>query len=151
MLDYFVPGQPIPQGSKTAAVISGRAVMFDANKKLKSWRQAITMATNLELTRLRWTGYEPGDALVVFLHFHLERPKSVKRLEPTVKPDLDKLVRAVLDGITDARAWNDDSQVVAVYATKNYGVPGVEIRVYNKSVTNQDTLLKALQKSPQHD
>jgi Holliday junction resolvase RusA-like endonuclease len=98
------------------------------------------MATNLELTRLRWTGYEPGDALVVVLHFHLERPKTVRRLEPTVKPDLDKLVRAVLDGITDARAWNDDSQVIAVWATKSYGVPGVEIRVYNKSVTNQDTV-----------
>ena len=146
MLDYFVPGQPIPQGSKTAAVISGRAVMFDANKKLKAWRQAVTEATNLELTRLRWTGYEPGDALVVVLHFQLERPKTVKRLEPTVKPDLDKLVRAVLDGITDARAWNDDSQVIAVWATKSYGVPGVEIRVYNKSVTNQDTVQKALQK-----
>jgi len=146
MLEIHVPGQPIPQGSKTAAVISGRAVMFDSNKKLKEWRATVTAATITALIKKPFSHFSSDEPLVVFLEFYLERPKTVKRLFPAVKPDLDKLVRAVFDGITDGRAWHDDSQVIAVYASKHYGAtPGVQIRIYNKSVTDSDTLRKALQ------
>ena len=146
MLEIHVPGQPIPQGSKTATVISGRAVMFDSNKKLKQWRIRVIEATWAALIQQRHPAFEADEPLVVFLEFYLERPKTVKRLFPAVKPDLDKLVRAVFDGITDGRAWHDDSQVIAVYASKHYGAtPGVQIRIYNKSVTDSDTLRKALQ------
>ena len=146
MLEIHVSGQPIPQGSKTATVISGRAVMFDSNKKLKEWRSTVTAATRTQLIKQRFTGFESDEPLVVFIEFYLERPKTVKRLFPAVKPDLDKLVRAVFDGITDGHAWHDDSQVIAVYASKHYGAtPGAQIRIYNKSVTDSDTLRKALQ------
>lgn len=147
MLEIHVPGQPIPQGSKTAAVISGRAVMFDSNKKLKEWRATVTAATRTELIRQRFNGFEADMPLVVFIEFYLERPKTVKRLFPAVKPDLDKLVRAVFDGVTDGHAWHDDSQVISVYASKTYGAtPGALIRIYNNSVTDSDTLQKLLQK-----
>jgi Holliday junction resolvase RusA-like endonuclease len=146
MLEIHVPGQPIPQGSKTAAVISGRAVMFDSNKKLKQWRSTVTAETCSALIQQPFSHFSSDEPLVVFLEFYLERPKTVKRLFPAVKPDLDKLVRAVFDGITDGHAWHDDSQVIAVYASKHYGAtPGVQIRIYNKSVTDSDTLRKALQ------
>ena len=146
MLEITVTGQPIPQGSKTAAVIGGRAVMFDSNKKLKEWRSTVTAATRTELIKQRFTGFESDQALVVFIEFYLERPKTVKRLWPAVKPDLDKLVRAVFDGVTDGHAWHDDSQVVGVYASKYYGqTPGARIRIYNKSVTDEDTLQKEMQ------
>jgi Holliday junction resolvase RusA-like endonuclease len=57
------------------------------------------------------------------------KPRTVKREHPTVPPDLDKLIRAVLDGLT-AIAYVDDSQVVEIYAKKIYGlVPGVQIRL----------------------
>jgi crossover junction endodeoxyribonuclease RusA len=50
---------------------------------------------------------------------------------PIVAPDLDKLVRAVMDSVTDAGLWRDDSQVVAIHATKCYVTtpPGVTITV----------------------
>jgi Holliday junction resolvase RusA-like endonuclease len=145
MLEIHVSGQPIPQGSKTAAVISGRAVMFDSNKKLKDWRSTVTAATRTELIKQRFNGFESDQPLVVFVEFYLERPKTVKRLFPAVKPDLDKLVRAVFDGVTDGHAWHDDSQVISVYASKTYGTtPGARIRIYNKSVTDEDTLQKEL-------
>jgi len=146
MLEIHVPGQPIPQGSKTATVISGRAVMFDSNKKLKDWRKLVKDCTWHSLIQQRSPGFEADEPLVVFLEFYLERPKTVKRLFPAVKPDLDKLIRAVFDGVTDGHAWHDDSQVIAVYASKHYGAtPGALIRIYNKSVTDSDTLRKALQ------
>ena len=50
---------------------------------------------------------------------------------PTVMPDLDKLVRAICDSLTDAGLWKDDSHVVYLIAAKRYadGPPGVLIQV----------------------
>ena len=55
----------------------------------------------------------------------MERPKShfgtgknadkVKQsapVFPATMPDIDKLMRAILDGLTDAQVWLDDGQVV---------------------------------------
>jgi len=52
---------------------------------------------------------------------------------PITMPDLDKLVRAVCDAITDAGQWKDDSQVVTITAAKRYcplnKPPGVQITI----------------------
>jgi Holliday junction resolvase RusA-like endonuclease len=64
--------------------------------------------------------------------FIFQKPKTVTRDEPTVPPDLDKLIRAVLDGLT-AIAYKDDAQVTEIRAIKIYGErPGVEIQVVEK-------------------
>ena len=48
---------------------------------------------------------------------------------PWVKPDLDKLIRAVLDGLTGV-AYVDDAQVTLISASKSYGsVEGVWITI----------------------
>jgi Holliday junction resolvase RusA-like endonuclease len=47
--------------------------------------------------------------------------KISKRAYPIVPPDLDKLARAVLDGIGQSEViWGDDSQVIELAATKVY-------------------------------
>jgi crossover junction endodeoxyribonuclease RusA len=51
--------------------------------------------------------------------FGFKRPKTVKRDYPTTPPDTDKLIRAVLDSLTDV-AYNDDSQVIEITAKKFY-------------------------------
>ena len=77
-----------------------------------------------------------GDILIgavkINLIFYLRRPKSVKnRTYPHVHPDLDKLIRAVLDAITGVLI-KDDGQVVSIMSKKLYVVseqesPGVLI------------------------
>ena len=63
------------------------------------------------------------------LVFIFNKPKTVKRNEPYVRPDLDKLIRAVLDGLTGV-AYEDDQQVVRLTAQKAYGeTEGVHIRI----------------------
>jgi Holliday junction resolvase RusA-like endonuclease len=127
-LRLFVPGVPVPQGSKTAFVVGKRAVVTDANAKaLKPWR-ALVKAAAVEALN----GREPllNEPLVVSVEFRFVRPKTVRREMPHVKPDLDKLQRSVLDALTDARLWGDDSQVVKVAAEKKYAdEAGVLIRV----------------------
>jgi Holliday junction resolvase RusA-like endonuclease len=50
---------------------------------------------------------------------------------PGAMPDIDKLIRAICDSITDAGLWGDDGQVVVIVAAKRYtsGTPGVTITV----------------------
>jgi len=58
--------------------------------------------------------------VVVRLDFVLDKPRTVKkRPHPTVKPDLDKLIRLVLDALTGV-AFQDDAQVCRVEAQKRY-------------------------------
>ena len=113
MEKFFVRGRPVPQGSmkfiKPGVMIHSRA------KELAVWRADI--ARNAELS-----GYKPVQGAVkVEIDFIFLRPKSVKREFPSVVPDLDKLIRAVLDGLTGT-AYEDDCQVILIQATKTYGL-----------------------------
>lgn len=123
MIAFFVPGIPAPQGSKQAFVRGTRAVLVEMSKALPRWRAAVTAAA-----RAAHQGPPLDGPLAVWITFYLPRPKSVparRRPYPTVTPDLDKLARAVLDGITDARLWTDDARVVDLTITKRYQDPPV--------------------------
>lgn len=123
-------GTPIPQGSKKAFVRGGRVSLVEANPKHKSWRSAVTAACSSV-----WTDREPLDGPVeVEIVFVFERPKSVKREWMTVKPDIDKLVRAIFDAVSDAGVWSGDQQVVRLICQKRYvneldDQPGAQILI----------------------
>ena len=58
--------------------------------------------------------------------------KTVDRQLPSVSPDLDKLIRAVGDSLTDSGVVTDDSRIVRISARKLYaeGIqPGATILV----------------------
>ena len=96
-------------------------MLVEASPGLKEWRSTVTLAAKKEM--MNGVLFQPfQDAVRVAMVFYLPKPKSVKRVYPTVPPDVDKLVRAVLDAITDAHVWKDDSQVVEVVAHKRYAI-----------------------------
>ena len=136
---FRAAGKPEPQGSKNAFVVNGRAVIVDKNPKpLKAWRRVVSDAA---IDAMVTAG--DSDPLIgpvrVSLVFFIERPKSVKREHPSVRPDIDKLARAVLDGLTTAGVYSDDSQVVDLTASKVYGVPaGVAVQVSPLSDGNEE-------------
>ncbi len=79
--------------------------------------------------------------VILFLRFLLPRPKghfgsgrnagvlkSGAPMEHISKPDLDNLEKAVKDALKGL-AWRDDSQVFAVVKMKDFGQPGVWVRV----------------------
>lgn len=124
---FFVAGIPQPQGSKTGYVVGGRAVLADQNRaRLKPWRAQVT-----ETAAERWGRERLEGAVRLTVTFVLPRPKSVKRKHPHVKPDGDKLLRALCDGISDAKVvWRDDAQVVQYIVEKVYGdQPGAHVSV----------------------
>jgi len=80
------------------------------------------------------------ESVEVHLTFTLLKPKTVKRNEPHVRPDIDKLIRAVLDGLTGV-AYDDDQQVTKITAVKEYGtVEGVLIRIIDKAKLSRNLL-----------
>jgi Holliday junction resolvase RusA-like endonuclease len=75
------------------------------------------------------------DAVALTVVFRMPRPKAhldkagnVRekfRLDShTQKPDLDNLVKAVQDALTDVLLWRDDAQIVALTASRKWCQPG---------------------------
>lgn len=121
----FVRGIPAPKGSKNAFITGGHAVVVDKNSKaLRSWEAAVR-----GVLQDKWEGPPIEGPISIDLNFRLLKPPSVskKRARPTVRPDLDKLVRAVLDALTGI-AFRDDAQVVSIAARKFYDAEsGVQV------------------------
>lgn len=123
---FDVLGVPAPQGSKRAFVVGNRAVVTEDSKRSAPWRDSVAAAGVAAMSGLPAL----DGPLQVTIQFRMPRPRSVKRLYPSVKPDIDKLARAVLDGLTAAAVIVDDSRVISLTAEKVYAeVPGASIRV----------------------
>lgn len=95
----------------------GRIVTKTDSQTLGGWTQAVKWAAKGAGVRL----VAKPAAVVVAVRFEFLRPQSAgKRPHPTVKPDIDKTLRALLDALTGI-AYEDDAQVVMVAASKSYG------------------------------
>lgn len=138
MIEFTVHGIPVPQGSKK---VFGKAVVETNEARLRPWRQEVAAAAAEAMA-----GREPlHEPVIVIFNFCLPRPKghygtgrNAGTLKPSApefsasKPDLDKLVRAVLDALTGV-AFRDDAQVAHLHAEKTYDgegrKPGVRVKV----------------------
>lgn len=127
-VSFTVLGDAVPKGSARAFVVHGRAVVTHDNRRTKPWQQCVQAEALAARQRMGTPRLLVG-AVSVDVAFYFARPKSVRpasRPHHTVKPDLDKLVRTVLDSLTHVLI-EDDSEVVRVLATKAYcgdgGVP----------------------------
>jgi Holliday junction resolvase RusA-like endonuclease len=66
------------------------------------------------------THHHGDHPLKAILDFYFKKPKSVKRDFPTVKPDLDNVIKLVLD-CANGILYDDDKQVISLEANKYYG------------------------------
>jgi Holliday junction resolvase RusA-like endonuclease len=140
-LDFKVYGIPQPKGSTKGFAYQakdkstgqprigkhGRPVYLvattAANPKTKGWEAVVETAALVARQRAGFTDWTPSP-MTVFVEFVLPRTKALKMSQPEhgQKPDLDKLVRGVLDALTGV-VWKDDKQVVTVTAKKRYARP----------------------------
>lgn len=110
MISFRVDGTPVPQGSMR--VFNGN-IVHSQGAALATWRSAVAIEA-------RKAGCKPENGSVrLEILFGMPKPKTVKRSFPSVAPDLDKLIRAVLDALT-AIAYLDDGQVVEIGSSKIY-------------------------------
>lgn len=132
ILSFGVYGQrPQPKGSMRAFLPKGRNVpiVTSSNKALKPWEQQVRQEARAAVQAQYWMVPGPDMPLRVSLTFWMPAVKK-KRSYPTVKPDLDKLIRGTLDGLTHV-VFKDDAQIVTVIAQKRYttGEPGCDVSI----------------------
>jgi crossover junction endodeoxyribonuclease RusA len=122
---FFVVGKPETQGSMRGFVVNNRAILTSTNKRLKSWRFNVA-----ETALANGWGHELIDGPVrLDLDFRVRRPLAhygkagLKANAPkhphTHVGDLDKLIRAIGDALTDV-VWTDDRRIVDILACKSY-------------------------------
>lgn len=147
-IEFSVRGLPVAQGTARAFVAGGKArIATDSNRPntpIGAWRTAIAKAAADAMGQEpAWNGPVMATAFFVFprpashyLPANRKRPEPELRLDAprfvVVKPDLDKLERALLDGITNV-VVRDDCQVAGIQAWKVYEDaerrPGVQVRL----------------------
>jgi crossover junction endodeoxyribonuclease RusA len=127
IIQFHIPGIPRPQGSKRIVRSKGgRTLMLEDNKNTAPWRDSVRWAG---MSAMRGPGIHAlfAGPLHVTVAFIFPRPKKPKHPDyVVVKPDVDKLLRALFDGLTSA-VWVDDNQVVMVKASKVYARTPEEI------------------------
>jgi Holliday junction resolvase RusA-like endonuclease len=133
-LEFTVWGVPVPQGSMKAFLPKGwdRPIVTADNKKTKPWRQEIAGAALAALGKQSPAG--KNVPIRIEVRFFFPRPKSVKALDKTTRPDLDKLLRSLGDALTGI-LWQDDAQVTEIHACKLFGTPPrMEIKITEADV-----------------
>ena len=111
-----VEGRPAPKGSRISAKTkAGKAYTYPASTYEKPWIGAVAEATR-QVMRHQADLEMPYS---VDLLFRLHKGKYAGRAHPwpTVH-DLDKLARAVIDGLVRGGAMIDDRHVIALTARK---------------------------------
>ncbi len=139
---FFVPGLPAPKGSTRAFLNkwTGRiAVTADNRVTQKAWQSSVTALASIHLR-----GPTAGPVWIG-ASFIMPRPKSLpKRVQHHLKkPDYDKLLRCVLDGLTGI-AYRDDAQVVGRVEPdgKRYAMPGEMTGCHITVVTEEEPCTK---------
>lgn len=124
-ISFFVDGIPRPQ-TRPRVLKTGHVYTPD---RIRNWKTAVKVAALCNRKEI-------VGPLYISLIFLMPRPKRLKkrgRYPHTGKPDLDNLIKAVMDGLTNAQIWGDDSQVTWISSGKFYHSegekPGVSILI----------------------
>lgn len=114
MYSVFIEGLPVPQGSLN----TGKHGKIYQSRAVKEWRETVAQG----LARVVTEFAPSGTPIEVSLEFSMPH-------KPTSLPDLDKLVRAVLDAMSGI-VYKDDRQVTVISAVKYQRSPhGVDIYI----------------------
>ena len=138
MIELWIPGDPVPQPRQKFDRRSGRTYI-DSDHKIHSWKERLFLFAKGKLEK----PYEGPVNLTA--DFFVRRPKShygtgrnAKKLKPSAplypanarSGDVDNLVKAVADALTEAGIWRDDGQVCHAVIGKHYSdEPGVLVKV----------------------
>ena len=119
---FFVPGTPAAQPRVRMVRSNGHVY---TPRSADAWKAAVRVAWRAEPR-------QPLEGPVrLSLNFFMPRPQyhftskgaltAGAPVRHTVRPDIDNLVKAVMDALTDAGAWHDDCQIVELSTDKLYG------------------------------
>ena len=121
---FMIPGRPVGKGRPRFTKnghcwTPDKTVEYERYIKLSYWN------------KYGHRKYEADKALAVDIVLYYPRPKSMAKykrlkaqkgvLRPTVKPDVDNVIKAILDAL-NGLAFEDDRQIVQVECEKWYDI-----------------------------
>lgn len=117
-MQIFIPGKP--QGKGRPRFYHGHAVTPESTR---TYEQMIAMLWKCE----RYGVSDKPIAIEITAFYLVPKSWSKKKqaavyageIKPTVKPDIDNIVKIVLDGLNGV-AYTDDKQVIQITARKKY-------------------------------
>lgn len=125
-LAFTVLGEPVSQGSMKVNRRTG-SLYHVKNDALILWRHRILQEAFLEAHAHRWIlpydGTGLDEPVLLSARFYLKKPLRPRFLYPAVKPDQDKLLRAVQDALAPRKGRRflfDDSRVIGSRVQKDY-------------------------------
>ena len=134
LIYFFVPGEPRGKGRPRFSRVSGVAY---TDSETKAYERKIAAYYHKAAQGFRF----PETAfLTVDIHAYLPIPKGTSKsktaamaegkIPPSRKPDIDNIIKAVLDGLNGV-AYKDDARVIQVSGKKRYGLdPGVAVYIW---------------------
>ena len=141
----IISGEAVPLARPRVSTRSGRVVVYDTPKN-KEYKEKIRFELYKNLPYFAIKRVQEGgvvfskDALLeIKITEYRKMPKSWNKLKkqvalkvqqyPLTRPDLDNIIKIVLDAFT-GYLWKDDSQVVHIEAWKRYSDdPRLEIEI----------------------
>jgi Holliday junction resolvase RusA-like endonuclease len=146
-----VYGRPAPEGSHE---IGQHGYVMHSSKYLKAWRAAVNRDTRRAYVEAGLTGADmplvPYPRPVYLHSIELlvgpEQCRADGTDEPTGSPDLDKLLRATIDGLGEARAFGNDSQVTRIYelGKRRDPEPGAVIIISDQPIRGENDVTEYL-------
>lgn len=135
-VEFWVPGDPITQGSKKA-ILDPRTghprAIEDRKRELLPWRKLVAQCALAARSGL--AGYPLEGAVELDLFFRLPRRQKHRRRDlkrdAAVRPDADKLTRAIKDALSGV-LYRDDGQVTTLRVRKRialYADPQTGVRI----------------------
>jgi Holliday junction resolvase RusA-like endonuclease len=151
VIELNVIGTPFPQGSKSAFIRGGKAIVTEGSSKPgraghAAWRQAVATATRDYLQEHPRPAIDEPIGVSMDFRFALTADKY--RVRHRRKPDLSKLIRSTEDAMVDGGLLKDDSCIFRLEASKVYAhhePPGcrVTVRLYGDIEADDREVLKA--------
>ena len=124
-LTITIPITPTPWQRPKTRVVKGWVQHYEP-AKTKNYEKAIA---DYYKQSSRGFKFDKDQAVIVNMVFGMPIPKSAPKVKQvnmckgnirhTKRPDVDNLVKAVLDALNGV-AWEDDSQIVRLSASKEY-------------------------------
>jgi len=133
---YFVVyGNPVGKGRPRATSRGGFVRMY-TDEKTEAYESAV--ADEARIAMREWQAFDTPMQLQLSAYYPIPKSWSKKKrqmamdgeIHPQVKPDLDNVMKAVLDAMNGV-VYVDDSQVINMVATKRYSSdPRVEVYLH---------------------
>ena len=137
VLKIFIPDQPVASERPRGRVVNppGKSpfVQFYMPKKTKDYMEHVATIARGQLLKVEVDGDDSEFTLpmkecriLAHLRFNLDKPVSYPKsvIHSVTKPDIDNLVKSVLDGLVQGRVMLDDNCITDLMVSKRYVSPG---------------------------